>query len=407
MSSGSSLFNTSVMGMSAQTDWLAAISKNIANSNTAGYKNARTDFLTVLNGYDSVGGGVTTVTRNEVSLRGSPLTTGTDTDLAISGDGFFLVSNDAGQTFLTRAGNFIPDAQGRLVNSAGYYLMGYDSKLGTSGPLSTIQVDKNKMYSSPTTQGTFGANLPSNSSVVPAANLPSTNSAGAQFAGKSSLTVYDNLGNAVVLDLYFAKTGANTWEMTAYNHADAGAGGSFPYASGALTTQTLTFSATDGSLTSPSSISLNVPGGGAMSLNLSKMTQLGGGYTPTDNNADGYAASTISGIHVGKTGTLSYQLENGKLISAYEIPLGKVASPDNLTSETGNVYSANAESGQLFIGAAGSTGYGTILGSSLEGSTVDLASQLSSMIVAQRSFTANSQVFQVASDIMQVLTNLK
>jgi flagellar hook protein FlgE len=395
------------MGMSAQSDWLAAISKNIANSNTAGYKDARTDFMTVLNGYDSVGGGVTTITRNEVSLQGSPLSTGTATDLAISGNGFFLVSNDAGQTFLTRAGNFLPDAQGRLVNSAGFYLMGYDSKLGMSGPLSTIKVDMNRMYASPTTQGTFGANLPYNSSVVAAANLPSTNTAGAQFAGKSSLTVYDNLGNAVVLDLYYAKTASNTWEMTAYNHADAAAGGSFPYATGPLTTQTLNFSATDGTLTSPTSITLNVPGGGAMSLNLSKMTQLGGGYTPTDSVVDGYAASTISGISVDKAGALSYQLANGQSISAYDIPLGKVASPDNLTSETGNVYSANAESGQLFIGAAGSNGYGSILGSSLEGSTVDLASQLSSMIVAQRSFTANSQVFQVASDIMQVLTNLK
>ncbi len=407
MSSGSGLFNTSVMGMSAQSDWLAAISKNIANSNTAGYKDARTDFMTVLNGYDSVGGGVTTVTRNEVSLQGSPLSTGTATDLAISGNGFFLVSNDAGQTFLTRAGNFLPDAQGRLVNSAGFYLMGYDSKLGMSGPLSTIKVDMNRMYSSPTTQGTFGANLPYNSNVVPAANLPSTNTAGAQFAGKSSLTVYDNVGNSVVLDLYYAKTASNTWEMTAYNHADAATSGSFPYASGPLTTQTLNFSATDGTITSPTSITLNVPNGGAMSLDLSKMTQLGGGYTPTDSVVDGYAASTISGISVDKAGTLSYTLANGQSISAYDIPLGKVASPDNLTSETGNVYSANAASGQLFIGAAGSNGYGSILGSSLEGSTVDLASQLSSMIVAQRSFTANSQVFQVASDIMQVLTNLK
>lgn len=409
--SNSSLFNTAVMGMAAPSDWLAGISRNIANSNTTGYKNQRTDFQTVLNGYqgggNSPGGGVTTVTRDDVTLQGTLQSTGVSTDLAIDGQGFFLVSDSSGQTFLTRAGAFVQDAQGRLVNSAGYYLMGYGANAGLGGNLSVITVKQSGMFSSPTTSGSFAANLPAGASAVPAANLPSTNSAGAQFSGKSSLTVYDNLGNAVVLDLYFANTGANTWEMTAYNHADASPSGGFPYASGAVTTQTLNFSATNGTIASPSAATFTVPGGGSMTLDLSKMTQLGAGYTPTGSVVDGYAATTVDGISIGKDGTLSYQLSNGQTVAAYTIPLGNVASPDNLTGGTGNVYSANANSGQIYIGAPGTGGFGSIKSDTLESSTVDLASELSSMIIAQRSFTANSQVFQVASDIMQVLTNLK
>ncbi len=412
MSTNFNIFNTAVMGMAAQSDWLAAISRNISNTNTTGYKNERTDFLTVLSGYqqqggDIPGGGVSTVTRDEVTLQGALQTTGVGTDLAIDGDGFFLVSDSNGRTFLTRAGGFVQDAQGRLVNSAGYYLMGYDANAGLAGNLSVLTIKKNAMFSAPTTSGSFAANLPASSGVVAAANLPSTNSASAQFAGKSSLTVYDNLGNATVLDLYFAKTGANTWEMTAYNHADASSTGGFPYASGAVTTQTLNFNAADGTISSPSSVTLTVPNGRSMSLDLSKMTQLGAGYTVTDSVVNGYEASTVDGISIGNDGTLNYQLKNGQFVAAYMIPLGKVSSPNNLLAGSGNVYSASADSGQIYIGAPGGGGFGTIQSKTLESSTVDLASELSSMIIAQRSYTANSQVFQVASDIMQVLNNLK
>jgi len=410
MSTGFGLFNTSIMGMSAQSDWLGQISKNIANSNTTGYKDSRTDFLTVLNGYqnqESAGGGVTTVNRSEVGMQGALQQTGSTTDLAINGAGFFLVSDSAGQTFLTRSGSFVPDAQGRLVNSAGYFLMGYPAASGTSGALSVVTIDTGKMYSSPTTGGSFGANLPASAAIVAGADLPSANSATAKFSGKSSMTVYDNLGNAVVLDLYYAKTADNTWEMTAYNHADAAAGGSFPYANGPLTTETLNFDPANGSLSSPTSTTVAIPNGGTMTLSLSKMTQLGAAYTVNTVTADGSAAASIGGVLVGTDGTLSYKLSNGQTSPAYEIPLGKVASPTNLAGYTGDVWSPTDSSGQIFIGTAGSGGFGSIDSSTLESSTVDLASQLSSMIIAQRSFTANSQVFQAASEIMQVLNNLK
>lgn len=408
MSSGFGLFNTSVMGMAAQSDWLSAISKNIANSNTTGYKEARTDFMTILSGYQDSqlpGGGVTTVSRYEMTIQGALQTTGVSTDIAINGQGYLIVSDSSGRQLLTRAGAFIPDVQGRLVNTAGYYLMGYSAAQGTSGPLSIVQIDRNRMSASPTTSGSFAANLPAGATAVPAANLPSTNTAAAQFTSKSSLTTYDNLGNPVTLDLYFAKTGTNAWQMSAYNHADA-TGNGFPYANGPLTTQNLAFSAADGSLVTPLAATLNIPGGSAMTLDISKTVQLGAGFAVNNAKVNGYGASTVSGVSIGSDGVMSYQLSNGQVIKAYDIPMADVASPTHLTSEIGNAFSVNMESGQMLIGSPGAGGLGAIAGGTLESSTVDLATQLSHMIIAQRSYTANSQVFQVASDIMQVLNRL-
>lgn len=410
MSTTFGLFNTSVMGMAAQSNWLAAISENIANSSTVGYKDATTQFQTVLNGYqngEAFGGGVTTLSRYDVGLQGALQHTSSATDLAIQGQGFFVVSDNSGRTFLTRAGSFVPDAEGRLVNSAGYYLMGVDSKSGPAGPMTIIRMQTDKLHAAPTTKGAFAANLPAGADVIAAADLPSTNSASVQFSAKTSMTVYDNLGNAVVLDVYFAKTGTNSWEMTAYNHADAAAGGGFPYSSSPVTTGALEFSATDGSLLTGNPVSITVPDGGAMSLDIANSTQLGAPFSVNSLTVDGSAAAAISQISISSNGTLSYLLTNGQSLRAYEIGMANVNSPANLTSETGNVFSANDASGQIFFGKPESSGFGSIRAAALESSTVDLATQLSSMIVAQRSFTANSQVFQVASDVMQVLNNLK
>jgi flagellar hook protein FlgE len=242
---------------------------------------------------------------------------------------------------------------------------------------------------------------------VAPANLPSTNAATAAFTAKTSLTTFDNLGNPVVLDIYLAKTGTNNWEMTVFNSADAAPGGGFPYSTPALATQTLAFNAMNGSLSSGSPLSVAIPGGAILSLDLSNMTQLGAPFVVNGATVNGNGAAPVSSVQIGGDGTLSYILGNGQTIPAYMIALANVNSPDNLSVATGNVFIPNTDSGQVFIGNPGAGGFGVLAASNLENSTVDLATQLSSMIVAQRSFTANSQVFQVASDILQVLNNIK
>lgn len=411
MSTTFGLFNTSIMGMSAQADALANISENIANSGTVGYKRATTHFLTVLSGFqgsNQFGGGVSTRSRYDVTGQGALMHTGSSTDLAIQGNGFFVVSDRSGATFLTRAGSFVPDAEGRLVNAAGYYLMGFPAGAGT-GALSNMEVVRirnDRLYANPTTAGTLSVNLPSSAEIIPAANLPSTNTAGARFSAKTSLTVYDNLGKPVVLDVYYAKTAANTWEMTVYDSAGATSGG-FPYSSPPIATQTLTFDSANGSILTGGELAFTLPGGSPIRLDMSNTTQLGAPFAVNRATVNGNAAGAIRDVQISSDGTLSYQLDNGQMAPAYRIGLANVPAPTALANYTGNVYAATGESGQIAVGAPGSGGLGLVASATLEASTVDLATELSTMIIAQRAYTANTQSFQVASEILQVLNNLK
>jgi flagellar hook protein FlgE len=403
------------MGMAAQTAMLGTVAENIANSSTVGYKESTTQFSTLLTsfaaGSGEVGGGVATENRIKIDAQGTPQATSSATDLSIQGAGFFVVSNAAGQTFLTRAGSFAPDSEGRLVNSAGYYLMGVvdpngDATTSDVGALQVVTVSLGKLVSTPSTSGSLAGNLPSSAEVIAAANLPSSNVAGSSYTAKRSVTAYDNLGNAVLLDVYFSKTADNTWEMDVFDASGASAGGGFPYSSAPLATQALVFSASDGSLLSGSPASFSIPNGAALSLDVGSVTQLGAAFG-MNASINGSAASAVSSVDVGSDGSLSYVLANGQTIPAYKIPLADVPSPYGLTAVSGNVFAANSDSGDMFVGSPSSGPFGKIASYQLEGSTVDLATQLSSMIIAQRSYTANSQVFQVASEVLQVLNNLK
>lgn len=405
------LFNTSIMGMSAQSNALSNLTENIANVSTTGYKRATTQFLTVLNGYQDAnqfGGGVYTRNRYDVTSQGTIAATGNSTDLAIRGNGFFVVSDVTGAVFLTRSGSFAPDSQGRLVNAAGYYLMAAPtgSQPDSLGNLKVVQIHNDRLYSAPSTSGTLSANLPSTAAIIPAANLPSTNSPTAKSTAKSSLTVYDNLGASKVLDVYFAKTAANTWEISIYDSADA-TGGGFPYANAALASQTLTFSPDNGSILTGETVTFTPAGAQAIQLDLSNTTQLGAPFGVNYVNANGNAAGAVRHVNIGSDGALSYQLDNGQLVSAYTIPLADVRAPTELFNFTGNVYVPNRQSGEISVAAPGAGGRGTIVSSSLEASAVDLATELSAMIIAQRSYTANTQSFQVTSEILQVLNNIK
>lgn len=409
---------TSVSGMAAQANKLGTIGDNIANANTTGYKRASTEFSTLVISNDGASynsGGVNTDVRYAISQQGTPVPTTSPTDLAIEGDGFFVVSNDAGTPLLTRAGSFVPDSTGKLVNAAGYTLMGYALTAGSATPvvnalagLQPVDITMAQLGALPSTSGTLFANLPSNGAITPAANLPSTNAAGAQWGAKTSLVAYDNLGNQVLLDVYFAKSAANTWEVTAFDRAGA-TGGGFPYAGGALVSQTLTFDPTTGDLAtaSPDSLTLTVPNGAALTIDLSQMTQLAADFTMMAANVDGSAPSPIVNVEITQDGTVVALLENGARQPYYKIPLADVPSPDRLLPVTGTAYTPTNESGDVMVGTAATGGFGDIISGALEQSNVDMASELVSMIEAQRGYTANSKVFQTGAELLDVLINLK
>lgn len=411
------LMRTSTSGMTAQANRLSAVADNIANSNTTGYKKASTEFSSLLidstpRGYTP--GSVMTMVRRGIDEQGSLLSTNSVTDLAIRGNGFFVVNDDAGTPYLTRAGAFVPDSEGNLVNASGFYLMGYPIENGDINSVSNgfagleiVNTESMSMQAVATDEGRFRTNLPADADSVAGGSLPSDNVAGSTYTAKSSLLAYDNLGREVILDIYSTKTGDDTWEVAVFNQADATNGG-FPYTPSQLATLNLTFDATTGQINStPSTVDVPIPDGATMALDLSGTSQFATDFTVIQAVTNGNPPAEVDEVTIGGDGTVYATYENGNRVAAYKIPLADVQSPDNLSQLTGNVFATTADSGDVQIGTAGLGGLGSIVSSTLEQSTVDMANELTTMIDAQRGYTANSKVFQTGAELMDVLVNLK
>ncbi|TKT77498.1 flagellar hook protein FlgE [Aquamicrobium sp. LC103] len=422
------MMRTGVSGMAAQSSRLATVADNIANSGTTGYKRASVEFSSMVipnTGGSYTSGGVATQVRYSISQAGNIQYTTSATDLAIKGNGFFVVQDASGQPFLTRAGSFVPDGQGRLVNAAGFYLMGYNYENGIPSPvangyagLETVQISGKELTATPTTSGKFTGNLPYGSPVWTGPDLstnpninPEELEAGIKAGSvvKSSVITYNNVGEEVLVDLYFAKTAANEWQVTAYYQPDASAGTSFPYTGPAIGTGEITFDPTNGKLLSGGNMNIDLTGlnGQMIDLDLSTMTQLATDYTPGPATMNGNAPAAIKQVLIGADGIIYAEYENGATSPLYRLPLATVQSPDQLRVLPGNVFSAGLESGNVQIGFANQGGFGAVTSGALENSNVDIAEELTNMIESQRNYTANSKVFQTGSDLMDVLVNLK
>lgn len=412
------VMRTGVSGMNAQANRLSTVADNVANVNTTGYKGSSCEFSSlVLSNWDAAyeSGSVLTDVRQNIDAQGGLVGTSSVSDLAISGNGFFMVANAAGTPYLTRAGSFITNGDGELVNAAGFSLLGY--KLNPDQPAVTLNGFSNLMpvsfggptlSATPSSAGSIKANLPSAASEVAVGDLPSFNSPTSAYTAKSSLIVYDNLGGEVKLDIYFAKTGVGNWEVSVFDSRDAAAAGSFPYAAGPLATQSLAF-ASDGRLdpAQPSQFSFTVPGGVDFALDVAGTTQFATGYTVLSAAVNGTPAGEPKDVEISRDGFVYAIYDGGTRIPVFRVPLAHVTSPDLLTPLAGNVFQASSRTGGVTVGFAESGGLGAIMSKTLEQSTVDLATELTTMIDAQRGYTANSKVFQTGSELMDVLVNLK
>ncbi|UWU94482.1 flagellar hook protein FlgE [Bradyrhizobium sp. CB1015] len=403
------VMRTGVSGMNAQSNKLSTVSDNIANVNTTGYKRASTEFSSLIlksgsGNYDS--GAVETTVRYAISDPGNYHFTTSTTDLAVQGNGFFVVQDANGNNFLTRAGAFVPDDTGNLINTAGFQLMGYNIANGAVpnvaangfGGLQVINVNQMALQAAPSTKATVAANLDPSATAIAAPAGP------ANYTSKTSMVTYDNIGNAVTLDVYAAKTGANTWDIQVYNGATA------LTTPGPATTFTFDVTATGkGRLAaaSPTALSVAIPGGSAaFNIDMSAMTQVAAAFD-FKATVDGNAPSAVEKVNIDDKGIVTAVLKNGTTLPSFQIALATVPSPDHLTPEVGNVYSPNLESGNVQVGLAGQGGLGTVKSGALEDSNVDLADELTSMIEAQRGFTANSKSFQTGADLLDVVVNLK
>lgn len=411
---------TAVSGMSAQANRLGTVGDNIANSSTTAYKKASTSFSSLVlpstaGSYNS--GGVESSTSYSISEQGALEYTTSETDLAIQGDGFFVVQDSAGNTFLTRSGDFTKDENGYLVNSAGYTLLGYSYDSGTPTTvvnsfdgLIPINVGGNDLSAVASTSGSLAGNLNSAAEVV-TADFPADNTADVDVdmdsTLKTSLTSYDSLGNAVVYDFYFTKTADGEWDVSVYNAADAATSGSgsFPYSTSEVAHASLAFNSSGQLDTVDGGTDLAIEVNG-IKIDLSNMTQLSADSNISSGSVNGSAPSSIESVEITSDGTINAVYADGSSKPLYQIAMATVESPDNLEVSSGNVYRTTSTSGVVTLGFAGTSGFGEIVSGALETSNTDIANELTEMIESQRSYTANSKVFQTGSDLMDVLINL-
>jgi flagellar hook protein FlgE len=386
--------------MNAQANRLSSVADNIANSSTVGYKKSSTQFSSMLlpgsdGSYNS--GGVNTTVRYSIENQGSFTNTTSSTDLAINGDGFFIVRGADGEEYMTRAGNFEKMDDGTLQNAAGYTLMGYpyssteDPTIVINGfeGLSPIDIGAGGLSSTPSEAGKIEGNLNGNSAV------------GTSY--KASLVAYDSQGNSRKLNLEYVKTATNAWDLTVSYTDGSGT-------TTTLATESLTFGA-DGQLTSAGSITttgLTIEGAtlNPLDIDISATTQKGND-SAVEGDIDGQGASGVDRVEISTDGIVSIVYENGQSVPKFRIALATVQSPNNLTPLAGNVFSQSNDSGVVVMGYAGSSGYGSIRSNTLEDSNVDIAEELTSMIESQRNYTANSKVFQTGSELLETLVNLK
>lgn len=425
-----------VSALAANSSAMAVISDNIANLNTVGYKRGLTDFTAMLNsqttGTTYNAGGVLSSTRRLIDVQGSLEQSRSSTDLAIAGNGFFVVSENnqpltnGGSVAFTRAGSFSVDAGGYLVNAQGFYLQGWpiqsDGTVASSptslSTLAPINVADTVSSAEATRNVTLTANLSSTqTSYDPTSNTYvagdlATADITPQF--ESSIEIFDSLGAARTAAVGFLKTGPNTWQVEVYTRpatlAPANPGGLV--ASGTVTFDT---SGRVGSVTGTISAPFNVTWAastGAAPQNLQfnfqdSLSQFATASGITTVVADGVPPGSLSGLVVENNGYLTAQFSNGRSRALYQIPLATFLNPNGLLPDRGGVFRNTLESGLYNINQANAAGAGRIESTVLEASNVDLAAEFTSMIVTQRAYSASSKIITTADEMLEELLRIK
>jgi flagellar hook protein FlgE len=441
-----------VSGLVSNSSALAAISDNIANVNTTAYKRNQVDFSTMVTSQAVKGeysaGGVTGVNKSFISQQGLIQSASSTTDLAISGDGFFVVTTKgAGLTAsdpreFTRAGAFEPDANGYLVNDAGLYLQGWPVQ--ANGTFDIDPSDLSKIQ--PINVKNLGAAVQQTGQVAISANLDETTtlSAGAATYDKTTaaksmagyaasagasgtapdappieLSVIDSVGGTHKFAVAFEKTSTpNQWnaEIYAVPASDVTTGPAGQVAAGLVKFNT------DGSINLATSTLFGAAGAPAtftpawsaalgiaaqtVTVNLNQLTQLASASTVNSVNSDGASAGNIVGVQVGNDGVVSALFDNSQVRKIAQVAIATFPNGDGLAATSGNAYMRALSAGTMTLKTAGTGGAGKISASSLEASTVDLSSEFTGLITTQKAYSASSKIITTADQMLDELINI-
>jgi flagellar hook protein FlgE len=401
-------FSIALSGLDADSVTLNTIGNNLANLNTTAYKGQTTSFEDLFYqqiGQSGSGDAIQVGAGTKVSGTSTDFTEGTilpdanstPTDMALAGNGFFVVEQNGVQS-LTRAGNFELSSSGALTTQDGQQVMGYAAVNGVVNQNSsltpiTLPVGVNE-----------GAQATQNLSVT--ANLNSGATVGTTFS--SPVQIYDSLGQSHQATVNYTKTATNTWSYSVtLPNGDA---------TGTPTnnTGTLTFDSS-GNLVSPAGTvtGITFPGltDGASNLSLNwnlndstgnpTVTQLASASTNTGSKQDGFTSGTYQTFTVDSSGVITAQFSNGRSSTIGQMAVATVANTAGLTAEGSNNFTTTAASGQASIGVAGAGGRGTLDDGALEQSNVNISTEFSNLIVAQRAFEANSKTVTTFDTVSQ------
>lgn len=420
-----------VSAIQATQTQMDVIGNNISNVETTGFKASSVSFADQLSqtirggsaGTGTVGGtnpmqvGLgTTIGSTDLNMSQGTLTSASSpTDMAIQGNGFFMLADPSGALDYTRDGTFALDSQGDLVDAnTGEYVLGWQAD--ANGVINTNQTissaDKLSIPVGSLTTAQATTSLSWNG------NLSADDAAGATYT--DNITVYDSLGEPHDLSIEFtrgsngatppAATNTWTWQVTGDTDANGNSLSDFTSPTGVINQGTVTFGSNGDVTGSTGSIQLTPANGSTspqnMTVDYSALTQLSGNSTAGPESQNGYATGTLQSFSVNDNGVITGVFSNGLSQSLGQIALANVANPAGLQSIGSNQYQVSPNSGAAVVGAADSQGLGSISPGYLESSNVDLGTELTNMIVAQRSFEANTKIVSTVDQMLSDLNNM-
>jgi len=427
-------FSIPLSGLTASSEALSTTANNLANLNTIGYKDEQIQFSDLFyqnfgtNGAgDPIqqGAGVSVASKPSNFTQGNVTPTGVSTDVAIQGNGFFVVEENGVQTY-TRAGNFEVGTDNLLETAGGQHVLGYpavNGAISTSGGLTTLALGAGTV-----SPATVTANVSLTS------NLDATAAVGSTYSTQA--TIYDSLGGSHNITFTYTKSATNTWTYAATIPAAdiTGAAAPVSVASGTLifngdgTLKSITPTGGAASLSNPTITVPPVPpvtnpvtpqtvfADGANQLSFTwhvanagvgLLTQLAGPNSTASIQQDGTSSGTLQNFNIGSDGTITGSFSNGKTATIGQIALASFADEQGLSHQGNNDFTPTLASGQPTIGGPGTGGLGSISGGALEQSNVDIASEFAALIVAQRSYEANARVVTTFDQVAQATIALK
>ncbi len=404
-------FTTALSGMNAATANLGVTANNIANASTVGFKQSRAEFgdLYPVSSFglsrNTIGAGVQLSNVAQQFGQGNVDFSGRALDIAISGSGFFTLS-DNGSMVYTRAGNFSADREGFVVNPSGQRLQIYPPNTSGSGfqtgALSDLRLSSNDAPPRATQNVFVGTNLPANATQPLV--TPFDPADPQSYNHTTSLTVYDSLGSAHSATLFYVKTAnPNEWEVnTQLDGIAVGGPNVLQYSNNGILTSPVT-----GKVALPAAN----PGTGASPLNLTLdlngSTQYGDRFAVAELRQDGNTTGRLTGVEVSPEGVVFARYTNGDSTPLGQIAMTNFTNPQGLQPLGNTAWAETFESGQPRRGQAGSSDIGLLQSGALEASNVDLTAQLVNMITAQRNFQANAQMISTDDQVTQTVINIR